>query len=51
MPRSSRVLDAVPAERWRDLFEAADRVTSADLETVGSDAVGNLFRRGCSARR
>ncbi|WP_063819346.1 O-acetyl-ADP-ribose deacetylase [Herbidospora cretacea] len=40
-----RVLDAVPADRWRELFEAADRVTPADLETIGSDAVGQLFRR------
>ncbi|GAB1822506.1 O-acetyl-ADP-ribose deacetylase [Herbidospora sp. RD11066] len=40
-----RVLAAVPADRWRALFEAADRVTPADLETIGSAAVGDLFRR------
>ncbi|WP_235966448.1 hypothetical protein [Herbidospora solisilvae] len=39
-----RVLAAVPADRWQDLFAAADRITSADLETIGSEAVGNLFR-------
>ncbi|WP_063765616.1 O-acetyl-ADP-ribose deacetylase [Herbidospora cretacea] len=39
-----RVLAAVPANRWRALFEAADRITSADLEGIGSEAVENMFR-------
>lgn len=42
------ILAAQPAQRWRDLFEAVDRITPADLDADGgseviSDLIHHLF--------